>query len=64
MASPLVAPYVPAGQGVHAASVAPPVEYVPGAQLPEQAADVSPALLPYLPPGHGVQAAVAAPPAE
>ncbi len=52
---------MPAGQGVHADEVAPPVEYLPGAQRPEQAAVASPGAEPKVPLGQGVQAAEVAP---
>ena len=48
---PVVLPYVPAGQGVQAAEVAPPVEYEPTGQGPVQLALVDPPV-PYTPAGH------------
>ena len=44
--------YEPAKQEVHTAEVAPPVEYDPGWQRPEQAAVVDPPV-PYVPAGQG-----------
>ena len=47
---------MPAGQGVHADDVAPPLEYVPGAHWPVHAAICSPVEAPYVPAGHRVHA--------
>ena len=44
--NPVVAPYVPGGQQVHAGDVAPPVEYVPTEQSPVQAVVVRPLVAP------------------
>ena len=49
--SPVLEPYLPAGHGVQAAVVAPPVENDPRGQLPEQADVVDPPR-PYVPAGH------------
>jgi hypothetical protein len=63
-ARPDVAPQVPAEHSVQAAVEAPPVEYEPGLQVPEQAAVSMPVDRPYVPAGHGVHAAVVALPVE
>ena len=62
--SPVVAPYVPEGQHVHAGEVAPPSEYEPARQGPVQADEFRPVVAPYTPAGQGVHAEVVAPPDE
>jgi len=62
--SSAVDPYRPAGQGVHAGVVAPPVEYDPGGQGPVHAADDAPPVE-YTPAGHAaVQVGEVSPVAE
>jgi len=64
LVSPIVEPYFPAGQGVHAVveEVAPETAYVPmkHVTLAVQALEVKPVVEPNVPAGQGVHAAVAA----
>ena len=48
--NPLVLPYTPAGQGVHAFTFVPPTEYVPGGHGTPV---TSPGVGQYIPAGHG-----------
>jgi hypothetical protein len=57
-------PYVPPGQGVHAADVAPPVEQEPTGQGPEQVASTWPVTLPKVPAGRACRQPSVAPPVE
>ena len=68
LVSPIVEPYFPAGQGVHAVvdEVAPETAYVPmkHVTLAVQALEVKTVAEPYVPAGQGVHAAVVASPIE
>ena len=68
LVSPIVVPYFPAGQGVHAVvdEVAPETAYVPmkHVTLAVQALEVKTVADPYVPAGQGVHAAVVASPIE